>query len=433
MLLEFSVGNFLSFKEKKSLSMEATAISDFSENNVISFDNVKLLKSVVIYGANSSGKTNLLRALSIMRRIIITSAKQSSTEGLPVIPFLLSSETSSKPSFFEVLFFIQGKRFRYGFEVNQKAVITEWLFEVLRTKERLLFIREKDKIQVEEIFNEGTNLEEKTRDNALFLAVCDQFNGKISGQIMKWFKNVRTISGLEHEDYRGYTFSMLEAEKTKDQLMSFFSKLDLGFDKVVVSKSDFNPTFLPKGLPEDVLKQMISDLQGKTILNAETLHKKFNKDGTVVNLVKFDLRNQESSGTNKVFDLSGHVFDTLKLGGVLVIDELDAKLHPLLTNAIVKLFNSKEYNPCNAQLIFATHDTNLLTLGNFRRDQIYFVEKDHFAASDIYSLAEYKEKDGAKVRKDRSFEKDYIQGRYGAIPFIGNFENLFSHGTKSKN
>jgi len=431
MLLEFSVGNFLSFRDKKTLSLEATSITDFQETNVIIKDKYKLLKSAVIYGANSSGKTNLLRGLSTMRQIIISSAKQSSTETLPVIPFLLSSETLNKPSFFEALFIIQEKRYRYGFEITQKAVITEWLYEVLRTKERLLFIREKDKIQIEDIFTEGMNLEEKTRDNALFLAICDMFNGKISGQIMKWFKYVRTISGLEHEDYRSFTFSMLEAEKTKEQLMKFFSKLDLGFDKVIVSKNDFNPAFLPKGIPEEILKKVISDLQGKTIVSAETLHKKFNKDGKVIDLVKFDLRNQESDGTNKVFDLSGHVFNTLRKGGVLVIDELDAKLHPLLTNAIVKLFNSKEFNPCTSQLIFATHDTNLLSMGNFRRDQIYFVEKDHFEASDIYSLAEYKEKDGRKIRKDRSFEPDYIKGRYGAIPFIGNFENLFGHGKKS--
>lgn len=431
MLLEFSIGNFLSFKDKKTLSLEATAITDFLESNVISLNNFKLLKSAVIYGANSSGKTNLLRALSTMRRIIFTSAKQSSTETLPVLPFLLSSETYNKPSFFEVLFIIQDKRYRYGFEVTQKAVVTEWLYEILRTRERLLFIREKDKIQVEEVFSEGINLEEKTRDNALFLAICDMFNGKISGQIMKWFKNVRTISGHEHEDYRGITFSLLETEKNKEQLMNFLRRFDLGFDEVIVSKSDFNPAFLPKGMPEDLMKKMIAELQGKTIVNAETFHKKLNKEGKIVGVVKFDLQNQESAGTNKIFDLAGHVFNTLRYGGILVIDELDAKLHPLLTTAIVKLFNSTEYNPCKAQLIFATHDTNLLTMGDFRRDQIYFVEKDNFSASDIYSLAEYKEKDGLKVRKDRSFEKDYIQGRYGAIPFIGNFENLFGHGKKS--
>jgi len=159
------------------------------------------------------------------------------------------------------------------------------------------------------------------------------------------------------------------------------------------------------------------------------VHKTFDVNGKQVGFRDFNLREQESSGTNKVIDISGPIFDTLLGGGVLVIDELDAKLHPLMTAAITNLFNSPDYNTNNAQLIFATHDTNLLSYGRFRRDQIYFLEKDKYEASDLYSLIEYKE-DGAskKIRKDRSFEKDYINGRYGAIPFIGNFEELLTNG-----
>ena len=122
----------------------------------------------------------------------------------------------------------------------------------------------------------------------------------------------------------------------------------------------------------------------------------------------------------------GPIFDTLTNGGVLVVDELGASMHPLLTKAIVSLFNSDEHNPNNAQLIFATHDTNLLSYGNFRRDQIYFIEKDHYGASNLYALVEYKEEGGKTIRKDRSFEKDYIHGRYGGIPFIGDFSKLMS-------
>lgn len=130
----------------------------------------------------------------------------------------------------------------------------------------------------------------------------------------------------------------------------------------------------------------------------------------------------KNSGTNKIIDLSGPVFDTLKDGGVLVIDELDAKLHPLLTLSIVRLFQSQDINKNGAQLIFATHDTNILSICNLRRDQIYFIEKNKIGSSDLYSLVEYN-KDG-KVRKDRSFEKDYINGRYGAIPYFGDFNKL---------
>lgn len=140
---------------------------------------------------------------------------------------------------------------------------------------------------------------------------------------------------------------------------------------------------------------------------------------------EFDMIDQESVGTNKVYNLSGPLFETLRNGGILVVDELDSSLHPLLTLAITRLFNSKSSNPKGAQLIFATHDTNLLSYGKFRRDQIFFIEKDEYGSSDLYSLVEYREEDSSvPPRNDRSFEKDYIQGRYGAIPFIGGFQKF---------
>jgi AAA15 family ATPase/GTPase len=142
------------------------------------------------------------------------------------------------------------------------------------------------------------------------------------------------------------------------------------------------------------------------------------------------MRNQESAGTNKVFNISGPIFDVLQKGGVLVIDELDSSLHPLMTLAITRLFNSEKENSKNAQLIFTTHDTNLFSYGKYRRDQIYFVEKDRYGASDLYSLVEYREEDGTKIRKDRSFEKDYIQGRYGAVPYIGDISKIISEWQK---
>jgi len=176
-------------------------------------------------------------------------------------------------------------------------------------------------------------------------------------------------------------------------------------------------------MPEDLVRQLGTDLVGKTMLNFRTSHRKFNEKNEPTGTVTFDLRSQESAGSNKVFNISGPVFDTLTNGGVLMIDELDSSLHPLLTLAITRLFNSIESNPKNAQLIFATHDTNLLRMGKYRRDQIFFVEKDKYGASDLYSLVEYKE--GSKtIRNDRSYEKDYIQGRYGAIPFVGNLNSI---------
>ena len=426
MLLEFTIGNFLSIKTKKTLSLEATSIKEHLGTNVVKLDRFQLLRGAVIYGANAGGKSNFIKAMSTMRRIVKQSFDASSTDELGITPFLLSTETSNKPSFFEILFLIGTVRYRYGFEVDNTSVKSEWLFESKIKSEKPLFIREGDGIDVSQSFKEAKDLEEKTRENALFLSVLDQFNGTTAKSIMKWFSNFITISGLSHERYKNVTFKMLEDENIKPQLLDFYKRLDLGFDEIDLEKKPFEAKDFTKLFNEEFAKQFLSDIEGKSKIDIKTIHKKYNIENEVVGFEKFDMRRQESSGTNKVFNISGPVFDVLKNGGVLIIDELDASLHPLITLTITKLFNSAEFNKTNAQLIFATHDTNLFEYGHYRRDQIYFVEKDVYGASDIYSLVEYKEDGGKKVRKDRSFEKDYIQGRYGAIPFIGNLHKLIN-------
>ena len=424
MLLEFTVGNFLSFKEKKTLSLDATSITEHAESNVIKTERYDLLKGAVIYGANSGGKSNLIKAMSTMRRIVLHSFVSSSTKKLDITPFLLNTETEKEPSFFEVLFLINNIRYRYGFEVDNTSIKAEWLFEAQKKTEKQLFIREGESIEITSAFPEGGNLEEKTRENALFLSVVDQFNGKTAKRIIQWFNDFVTISGLSHEGYKGITFSMLENKKLKPPMLKFYTELDLGFDDIQLEKEPFNPKEVGDDLPESIIKQLMTDLDDSFKIDIRTTHKKYDQSNNLVCNVEFDMRSQESSGTNKIFNISGPIFDVLNDGGVLVVDELDASLHPLLTLAVTKLFNSTEHNPKNAQLIFATHDTNLLHYGNYRRDQIYFVEKDNYGASDLYSLVEYKEDGGKTIRKDRSFEKDYIQGRYGAIPFIGNLSNI---------
>lgn len=153
-------------------------------------------------------------------------------------------------------------------------------------------------------------------------------------------------------------------------------------------------------------------------IKAYTIHHLYNDEGEIIGETRFSMKEHESSGTNKLFDLAALVIGQLDFGYPLIVDELDSKLHPLLTQHIIKLFNNPKTNPKGAQLIFATHDTNLLNVKTFRRDQIWFTEKDHSEATDLYSLAEFREPEGNKIRKDRSFEKDYINGRYGAIPYI---------------
>ena len=423
MLIEFSVGNFLSFKDIKTLNLVAASISDYKASNIIQTDRHTLIKGAVIYGANASGKSNFIRAMSTMKRIVM-SFNQSSTKNLNVTPFLLNSKTEKEPSHFELLFQIANIRYRYGFELTNKEITAEWLYETKKTAEKLLFMREGDGIEVSPSYREGENLEEKTRNNALFLSVVDQFNGPIAKKIMKWFNNFITISGLSHEDYEMVTFKMLGNPKTAQPLIDFYKKLDFGFEGIKINKKEFDPKEIPDETPESIIRLLVKDLEGAFKFNIKTVHKKFDKNNKFIKNIEFDMRNQESAGTNKVFNISGPVFDVLQDGGVLVIDELDASLHPLLTLAITKLFNSEIENKNNAQLIFSTHDTNLFSYGKYRRDQIYFIEKDNYGASDLYSLVEYREEDGKKVRNDRSFESDYIQGRYGAIPYIGNLSKL---------
>ena len=402
--------------------MEPASISDYQEN-LIKKAQYRFLSSAVIYGANASGKSNLLRAMNTMKRIVVENFDKRSVSEIPYDPFLLNTRTSNEPTFYEVVFFVENIKYRYGFEADRTSIHSEWLFSTEKKKsEKPLFLRVPEGIEVMRNFPEGKDLEEKTRDNALFLTVVDQFNGHTASIIMKWFRNFNIISGLSHDNYRGVTFEMLDTPDQNELLTNFFTDIGLGFDKIQLERKEFNPNELPTDVPEDILKQLISDLEGKKLVNPRTVHKVFDDNQNFIKEIDFDARRQESAGTNKIIDLSGPVFNTLKEGGVILIDELDAKLHPLLTLSIVKLFQNQEINKNGAQLIFATYDTNLLSICNLRRDQIYFVEKNSMGASDLYSLVGYN-KDG-KVRKDRSFEKDYINGRYGAIPYFGDFNKL---------
>ncbi len=405
MLLEFSVGNYLSFKDKKTLNLMATSISEYP-GNIITDGKYKALRSVAIYGANSSGKSNLLKGMIAMFDIIQNSAKRSSTDEIEVTPFLLNTETENKPSHFEIVLLLNGIRYRYGFEVCRKKVHYEWLFEkkTFTGKERNLFIREGNNIDLND-FPEGEKLESKTRENALFLAVCDQFNGTISQKIMMKFFSVRELSGIEHQDNRIWTiFACMLSSDANKSVRHFIDHLQLGFTRLSISNDD---------------QQLM------------TSHNVYNKTGQIVREKSFESEVMESSGTNKILDLAGYLTGILDGGGIAIIDELDAKLHPLLTKEIVRMFNDPEINEHNAQLIFTTHDTNLLSYGHIRRDQIYFTEKNPTEETDLYSLVEYKEPNGTSVRKDRSYEKDYIAGRYGAIPFIGDFKQLIGNGKKA--
>lgn len=416
MLIGFTVGNFRSIKSPVTFSMVAGKI--VSKNKAIDQSNlfqykegVKLLKTAAIYGANASGKSNLFRAIVFFKNFVKNSSKETQAEeNIPVESFKLSTTTEKRPSFFEMVFDIGGSIFRYGFEVDQKTIHSEWLF---RTKERetVLFKREFQKISVRGGFPEGEGLEEKTRENTLFLSACAQWNGLISREIIKWFDNLAVISGLDDFLCRRFTERQLENPETKGKILGLIREFDLGISDLAFKKNVITSTSLPKNMPKEIKELILSNKSENT--SVRTTHLKLNEDDEVVGKVIFDLDENESEGTRKAFSLSGPLMDVFERGMVLVIDEFDARMHPIISKAIVQMFHDETRNPKNAQLIFVTHDTNLLDNSFFRRDQIWFTEKRKNSATDLFSLVDF------KVRNDASFEKDYISGKYGGIPFLG--------------
>ncbi|MGB3401591.1 MAG: ATP-binding protein [Microcoleaceae cyanobacterium] len=417
------MANYLSFKDKVTFSMvaanEASLNNKLDENNLIHVDEeLTLLKSAAVYGANASGKSNLVKAIHFMRWFVLNSSRETQiTDSINVEIFRLSTETENKPSFFEIVFLEDNRIYRYGFEVNRKQVVSEWLFHVPKIKEFKLFERKKDKIKINKGFNEGDSIFSKTRNNALFLSVVAQFNGEISRKSLFFFdKKLNVLFNRDSEVYKTYTITYFE--KNSSDIIQLIQKLDLGIDNIDVKARKLVSEELPS-FPERVIQLFVNSVILKSRTHdINTFHEKYDSKGKVVSIEKFDLDRNESDGTQKLFAFTGPILETLRQGEVLVIDELDARLHPLITRTIIDLFNSKITNTNNAQLIFMTHDTNLLTDKIFRRDQIWFTEKDRQGATDLYSLVEY------KIDNDDISENDYIKGRYGAIPFIGDLSQV---------
>lgn len=421
MIIEFTVGNFLSINEKRTLSFKAKGISELKQN-VFTYKGQKLLRSAVVYGANSSGKSNLVKALDRMRECVLTSVKLNDSDKLEHSPFLLALDNEEKPTYFEVIFLIDSKRVRYGFEYNSEEIINEWLYTGSNaTNELPLFIRTKEGIGISDKFKEGNEKEESTNNNRLFISLVAQLGGSVSKQIIEWFRNYNVLSGLDHKDYTGFSLRMLDKKlKGCNESLNLFQTLKLGFKDIQIIESEFNSSEIPDDLPKKLRTKILKDLAGETVVSLKTVHNKYDKKGNIVDIVLLDKDENESEGTNKIMDLAGPIIDTLIYGKMLVIDELDAKLHPLITTHIVSLFNNPDTNSNNAQLLFTTHDTNLLNSDSFRRDQIWFTEKDNTEQTDLYSLYDFNLPDGSKVRSDSNLEKNYIRGRYGAIPFITN-------------
>lgn len=422
MLLEFTVENYRSIYEKKTLTLEADmALKECCESNRFEYNKYNLLRTISIYGANSSGKSNFVGAMQKMSTCVLSSIRLNDNDELDFDPFLLI-ENNSKPTMFEVIFLKGNYCYRYGFRYNLNRIIDEWLFRKTtpRSKEQIMFVRNKDGIYVDDSnFSEGVGYEEKTNDNRLFMSLCQQLGGQISRDVINWFQSeFNVISGLNNNDYNSFSKLLFhKKEESSKEALEFFKKLKLGFNKIITHVEE---PVIPHNVPTELRVLFQKQLQGKKSIELDSVHNLYSNKGEIIGTINFSFEERESSGTNKLFDLSGPIFDTLYNGSILVIDELDAKMHPLISQYIIELFNKSETNPHNAQLIFTTHDTHLLSQKILRRDQVWFTEKDAKEQTDLYSLIDIILPDGTKPRNDANYEKNYIAGRYGAIPYILN-------------
>lgn len=399
MLIRFSFKNFKSFKNENCLDMEATALKEH-EYNVAKIDNGEYLKVSAIYGANASGKTNVLQAFDYMKnRILISddSKKNSPIDEENIYSFMINDE----PIALEVEILAKNNKiYKYGFELVKDNIISEWLYKKRVNKFYSIFERENNNVTMKTNKIAGlSNIDEKT----LFLNIYSKIDkdNEDFANVYYWFMNSNYLD-LGNTDFEGIinkrvSFKILTDKNYKKELLKFIKTFDDGIE-------DINT------IPDSV--EAVKNNNG--IVDIKVTHKGGNGEEKAL---PFYL---ESNGIRKMFYLFDFLMDALKNGMVLFIDELDTKLHPLLTRYIINLFHNSDTNKGNGQLIYSTHDTVNLNKETFRRDEIWFAEKDKDGISTIYSLADYKIND-VKVRNDATYNKDYLSGRYGAIPVLEDF------------
>ena len=413
MLIEFRVENHRSLRDEQALTLEAGRIGESSDPRPrgVAGHGESLLPAAVIYGANASGKSNVLAALAFMHNAVVLSHRQGEPEGgIPRTAFAWG-EKRNEASMFEASFLVGETKYVYGFAVDDEVVREEWLFAWPNKRKQVWFEREGDRFKFGEHMK-GPNeaVKEVTRPNALFLSAAAQHRHRQLTSVYTWFRGIRRIN-IPGRGYRMpggwaapfYMFddkkpSLIQGDEAHSTLAARIGQLlkvaDIG---IVDIKSVDNgeehqgPAFRKRRL---LLQHQAGDDESWLELK------------------------EESEGTKMLFRMAPSVFRTLDSGGLLLVDELEASLHPSLGLSIVKIFNSPKTNPKNAQIVFTTHDTNLLgtTLGEppLRRDQVWFTEKDKEGASKLYPLTDY------KPRKAENLERGYLQGRYGAIPFLGD-------------
>jgi uncharacterized protein len=421
MIAQFSVGNFLSFKDVQSISFEATSLKDTKENIYIPDKlEVKLLKSISVYGSNSAGKSNLLKAFNFFKYWVHNSFNEANKiQEIPIQPYLLRDGYDQKNSFFEVIFYVGDIKYRYGCKLNKEFIEEEWLFYAeSKKREQHYFIRIGQEISYNNAWKKSVGIKIQpiipyVKPRVLFISVLSQFNIDIGNLTIDWFHRNIVAFDLNDDYFINRAADLLQDPEYFIAIHHLLRQAQLGFNSIE-SKAIDKPQ-KTKRFNKDFLEFALNDTGNE--YNIQTKHDVYNDKGKIVRQVYFDLKNQESAGTQKFFALVGALLIAIKNKQILWIDELDSRFHPLLFQTIIIFFNSNKYNHKGAQMIFTTHSTQLLKHRTFRRDQIFTLNKNVTGESTIQGARE------TSSRRDISHEKQYFDGKYGGIQKI-DLDNL---------
>lgn len=410
MLIEFRAQNHRSLREEQAISFAAVKPGDDPRPRTVAGHDESLLPVLALYGANASGKSNMLAALAFFRDAITHShTRWPEGEGVPVEPFAWG-KARTEDSEFRAVFLIDGVKYEYGFCASAERFTEEWLFAWPNGRKQAWFEREGDAFEFnrEHLRGENRLVEKVTRPNSLFLAAAAQNKHEQLTPIHRWLRSIRALSlGARAHVSERWAMGFLERNRPsalEDDEGDAERRARLRAFRQLVRMADFGIV--------DVKLRREHALTPRKRAGARVLLQ--HEEGNDESWLSLD---EESHGTQTLFVIAPVVIQALREGGVVVIDELEASLHPLLALHIIQLFNSRGTNPKNAQLLFTTHDTNLLgtTLGEppLRRDQVWLSEKSDEGTTRVYPLSDYSPRNGENL------ERGYLQGRYGAIPFIG--------------
>ncbi|PWV65681.1 hypothetical protein C7443_101165 [Plasticicumulans acidivorans] len=423
MLVEFRVENFRSLRDEQVLSLVASSDKTLRDTHTIATGlnaAPQVLRSAVIYGANASGKSNLIKALQYMKAVVVESATVVQPgQTYAVQPFRLDRQSEREPTSFEVTFILDGVRYQYGFALTPLRIVREYLLVYKAFKPQRWFERRVDD-EGNEAYTFGPGLkgakslwETATRSNALFLSMAVQLNSEALRPVFDWFARRLVIFNEQAQVGLQTSFQMLQQPTAHRRICDFLSAADISIADIDIQTRKVQGPSVH-----------IDMAAGKTEVKMEETEEfqlRFHHE-TERGAADLDLMD-ESNGTRVLLHFAGPVLDILDKGLTLFIDELDTSLHTLLVRKLVGLFHQREINTKNAQLVFTTHDTSLLdATGLFRRDQVWLVKKAQDQASQLIGLAEF------SPRKTEALERGYLLGRYGGVPFLDHALGLKANG-----